>query len=105
MRIPFIGARTEWECPHPACDQTDVTHRADIHTRMHSCAGMKGLTTPFVPKGTSAKLVAHEREDYVGNEIVTTNSDGRPIMSIETVRDDGNDVTVFAPCAQGRVNS
>lgn len=105
MHIPFLSARQEWECAHPNCDQTDVTHGAGVQTRMHSCSGMKGLTTPFIPKGATAKLVAREREDYVGNERVTLNDDGRPIMSIETVRDDGsNDVTVFAPCAMGRVN-
>jgi hypothetical protein len=43
---------------------------------------------------------AVEREDYVGDEIVTTDGDNTPIMAVETIRDDGNDVAVFAPCAQ-----
>jgi hypothetical protein len=44
---------------------------------------------------------AVEREDYVGDEIVTTDGDNTPIMAVETTRDDGsNDVAVFAPCAQ-----
>jgi hypothetical protein len=43
---------------------------------------------------------AVEREDYVGKEVVTTDGEGRPVMAVETTRDDGNDVAVFAPCAQ-----
>lgn len=97
----LLNPRTDWECPN--CDQTDATFRSDVHTRMHTCPGVKGLTAPFVPKGTRCKVVAREREDYVGDESVTLDDDNRPVMALETVRDDGNDVTVFAPCALGRI--
>lgn len=102
MAVPILNPRTEWECPN--CDQTDVTHVASPHTRMHTCPGLKMMTAPFVPRGTRCKVEAHEREEYVGNELVTLNEDGRPIMSIETTRDDGNDIAVFAPCVRGRVS-
>lgn len=86
-----------WECPN--CPATDVTFEARPHTRMHNCPGLKGLTAPMVPAGTRCKVEAVERQDYVGSELVTVDGDGRPVMSVVTTRDDGNDAIVFAPCA------
>jgi hypothetical protein len=89
---------TRWECPN--CDLQDVTRCRQVpHTRMHACRGLKGLTAPMVPAGVKAKVVAVEREDYIGREVVTVDPDGRPVMNVTTVRDDGQDCTVFAPCA------
>lgn len=88
---------TRWECPN--CNATDVTHETQPHTRYHACRGLKGLTAPMVIAGTRAKVEAREREDYVGGELVTTDGEGRPIMSVVTTRDDGQDCAVFAPCA------
>lgn len=88
-----------WECPN--CDLTEVTHLpADaVASRFHTCRGLRGLTAPMVPAGTRCKVEAVEREDYVGKETVTVDGDGRPVMAIETIRDDGTDRAVFAPCA------
>lgn len=97
MAVPILSSERRWECPN--CTATDVTHEALPHTRFHSCRGLKGLTAPFVPAGTRAKVEAKEREDYVGAELVATDGDGRPVMSVVTVRDDGQDCTVLAPCA------
>lgn len=91
-----------WECP--SCDFTDVTHEARPHTQFHTCRGLKGLTAPMVPAGTKAKHETREREDWVGSEHVTLDGDGRPVMSIVTTRDDGQDCTVFAPLATGKAN-
>jgi hypothetical protein len=88
----------QWECPN--CGLTDVTREHEPHTRMHACPKMGGLTAPMVLAGTKCKIEAKEREDYIGNENVTYNEDGRPVMAIETTREDGNDVVVFAPCAE-----
>lgn len=93
----ILQPEQHWECPN--CTQTDVTHEAQPHTRMHTCRGLMGLTAPFVPAGTSCKVEAVEREDYVGNEVVTLDGENRPIMAVETTRDDGNDLAVMAPCA------
>lgn len=95
--IPILSARQEWTCPN--CAVTDVTVEARPHTRFHACGGLKGLTAPLVPAGTKCKVVAHEREDYIGSEIVTSDAEGRPIATVETVRDDGNDMIAFAGCA------
>jgi len=84
-----------WECPN--CNFKDITREAAVHTRFHACRGLRGLTAPMVPAGTKAKVVAKEREDYVGNETVQTDGEGRPIMSIITERDDGQDCAVLAP--------
>jgi hypothetical protein len=89
---------TRWECLK--CPVTDVTREREPHTRMHQCGGLGGLETPMVPAGTRGKLVVHEREDYVGDADVYHHG-GRPIMSVEVVRDNGNDLAVFAETAYG----
>jgi hypothetical protein len=93
----LLDAVRRWECPN--CTATDVTHEAAPHSRFHACRGLRGLTAPMVPAGTRCKVVALEREDYVGRDVVTTDGEGRPVMAVETTRDDGTDRAVFAPCA------
>ena len=101
MSVPLLGREQRWECPN--CPATDVTREAEPHTRFHACAGLKGLTAPMVPAGTRAKVEAIERGDYLNGDHVTRDGDGRPVMAVETTRDDGNDVAVFAPCATATV--
>lgn len=86
-----------WECPN--CEHTDRTFEAEPHSRFHFCRGLRGLTAPMVPAGTRCKVEAHERGDYVGDELVQVDGAGRPVMSVVTTRDDGTDCAVFAPCA------
>jgi hypothetical protein len=96
MVVDLIPER-RWVCPN--CTQTDVTREAQPHTRFHSCAGLKGLTAPFVEAGVACKVEAVERGDWVGRELVQADGEGRPVMSVVTTRDDGTDVAVMAPCA------
>jgi hypothetical protein len=91
--------RTKWVCPN--CPVEAITHVAQQHTEMHVCKGMKGLTVPMVREGTKAIHRSVEREDYINGEAVQTDADGRPVMSVITEREDGQDVTVFAPTAKG----
>lgn len=97
MTLPILNSERHWECPN--CTAQDVTHEAKPHTRMHTCRGLRGLTAPMVPAGTRCKVEAVEREDYIKKENVTLDGEGRPIMRVETTRDEGNDVAVFAPVA------
>jgi hypothetical protein len=90
---------TRWECPN--CPAQDVTRIAGPHARFHICAGLAGLNAPMVPAGTRAKVEAVEREDYIGDEDVQYDANGRPIMAVVTTRADGNDVAVYAPTAHG----
>jgi hypothetical protein len=60
---------------------------------------LRGLTAPFVPEGTKCKVESKEREDYVGKELVQTDGEGRPVMSVVTTRDEGQDCAVMAPTA------
>ncbi len=100
-RVPLLAPpQTCWECPD--CDLTDVTRQYGPHTRYHPCRGLRGLSAPMVPAGTKAKITAHEREDYIGGDVVQTDGEGRPVMAVVTTRDDGTDVTVLAPCATAR---
>jgi len=90
-----------WFCP--SCPQTAVTREVSPHTRYHACrsgGSLAGLTVPMLRVGTDAKVIAREREDYVGREEVQTNAHGRPIMSTIIERADGsNDCVAYAPCA------
>ena len=65
----------------------------------HRCKKMAGLMVALIPAGTKAKVEAIERQDYVGKELVQTDLDGRVIMSTVVTRDEGQDCTVYAPCA------
>lgn len=100
--IPVLDPVRQWECPN--CGLTDTTREARPHTRFHACPKLRGLTAPMVPAGTRAKVELREREDYVGDEMVQLDPERkRPVMSIVTTRDDGQDAVVFAPTAQGRM--
>jgi hypothetical protein len=96
----ILTTEQHWACPN--CDVTEVT-QGQPGNRFHNCAGLKGLTAPMVPAGTKCKVEAMEREDYVGKEVLTYDTEGRPITAVNVTRDDGNDVVVFAPCATARM--
>jgi hypothetical protein len=100
MTVPILNAERRWVCPN--CDLKDVTSMAQPHTRFHSCAGLAGISAPLVPEGTKASVRAVEREDYIGREHVTYDGNKRPIMSVITTRDDGQDCAVLAPTATGK---
>lgn len=100
MTAVLLQAEHRWECPN--CPLQDVTHAAGPHSRYHACKGLQGLSVPMVPAGTRCKIVAVEREEWIGAEDVQyAPQTGRPVAMAVTVRDDGQDCTVFAPCARG----
>lgn len=86
-----------WECPN--CNVRERTERT-VPNRYHQCAGLRGLLAPLVPEGTRAKTEAVDREDYVDDEMVQTDDDGRPIMAVHTTSDAGDHRIVFAPTAR-----
>lgn len=94
---PIVQPIHHWYCPN--CRLEDVTHEPRPHTRFHICKGLYGLTAPMIPTGTKARVFAVEREDYVGKEHVQLDGRGRPVMSVVTVREDGQDCIAFAPTA------
>jgi hypothetical protein len=99
--IPLLTAVNRWYCPN--CHKEDVTHEPRPHSRFHVCPKLRGLTAPMVQQGTKAKIELKEREDYVNGEKVQVDPERRrPVMSVVTTRDDGQDVAVFAPTATGR---
>lgn len=53
----------------------------------------------MVEAGVKAKVEAVERGDYIGSDDVQVDNEGRPVMSVVTVRDDGQDCVVYAPTA------
>lgn len=90
----------DWQCV--SCGLTDRTPPSK-NNRYHSCPKMGGLTVPLVRKGVHAKNEMVMREDFVGSEKVRLDDQGRPVMSVVTTRDNGQDVTVYAPTAVARV--
>lgn len=85
----------KWHCPN--CTRYTVT--IGQANRYHDCPALAGLSVPMVPAGTRAKIEVREREDYIGTEDVQYDGNGRPIMSVVTTRDDGQDCAVYAPTA------
>lgn len=101
MDVPIIGGVTDWVCPN--CKATDQTAETKPHVRMHICPKLGGITAPMVRSGTKARIVRHDREDYIGEEQVQRDESGRPLMSVTVERPDGsNDTIVYAPMARGR---
>lgn len=93
--------RQVWECPN--CDVNAITYGKQ--NRFHNCAGLGGFLAPMVPQGQDCAVELKVREDYVGKESVRYDAEGRPIMAAEVTRDDGNDVVVYAPCANTRITT
>jgi hypothetical protein len=107
MDTPLLTATRDWHCPN--CGHTERTQGGPAvpvgggAARFHRCAKLRGMLAPLLLAGVSAKVEVREREDYVGREAVTLDPErGRPVMSVVTTRDDGQDVVVFAPTATGR---
>ena len=85
----------QWVCPN--CLEQDVTPW-DTPNRFHKCRALAGITAPMVPAGDRARVVAVEREDYVGRADVQVDGYGRPISAVRTEREDGsNDTLILAP--------
>jgi hypothetical protein len=93
----LLDATRRWTCPN--CTSELVTKTAVDKPVLHPCRGLKGLIAPMVPAGIRAKVEAVEREDYIGTERVRLQN-GRPIMSVVTTRNEGQDTVVFAPTAR-----
>ena len=81
MSVPILVREQRWYCPN--CLVESVSRQANVHTRFHRC-----------------KVEAIERQDYVGQEKVQLDpKHKRPVMSVVTTRDNGQDCMVFAPVA------
>lgn len=102
MKPLLLAVEHRWECPN--CVDTKVTRETRPHTPFHSCRGLRGLMAPFVAAGTRCKVEVQERDDYVGKELVQVDGNGRPVMSVVTTRDNGQDCAVYAPCATASRN-
>ena len=90
-----------WHCPE--CHKEAVTSGPRREVPWHACPRVRGLNVPMLPAGTKGKLEAKEREDYIGTEMVQLDPErGRPVQSVVTTRDDGQDATVYAPTATMR---
>lgn len=69
--------------------------------RLHNCSALFGLAVPLVPEGMRAEARAVERQDYVGGEVGLRYVDGRPVMAVEVMRNEGTDAVVFPGTAMG----
>jgi hypothetical protein len=97
--MTLLSVTQHWYCPN--CGLTEETQNKP--NRWHPCPKLRGLSAPLAPAGTKAKVELREREDYVGSERVQLDPERkRPVMSIVTTRDNGQDVIVFAATATGK---
>lgn len=97
---------SDWYCPSCTVEFRRMkAARPGDGPPMHRCRSQRNLLIPMVPKGIAAKHVLREREDFVDGEQVQLDGEGRPTMSVETWRDDGQDVIVYAPAATGEGES
>lgn len=97
MTAVLLRTEFHWTCPN--CTFTDITYGVKPHTRFHICK-QNGLNAPMVQDGVRAKVEVRRPEDYIRNEMVQTDPNGRPIMSVITTRDEGQDCAIYAPTAQ-----
>jgi hypothetical protein len=104
MTVPILAPPViDWYCPN--CGAEDQTREPRVHIRYHTCPKLRYLSAPMVRKGVAAKVEIHEIEGYVGKELVQYDPEvGRPIMNIETTRDEGTDLMVFAPTATASIH-
>jgi len=99
--IPTLTPVNRWYCPN--CGKQDVSYEARPHSRFHICPKLRHLSAPMVPLDTKAKVELREREDYTNGDVVALDPERRrPVMSIITTRDNGQDVAVFAPTATAK---
>lgn len=85
----------QWHCPN--C--TEAARTFDDAIPMHRCRSGTGILLPLIVDGTKAKIQIVEREDYVGKELVPRDINDRPVMSVVTTRDDGQDCIIFPATA------
>lgn len=104
----LITPETYWVCNARGCGQTAVTREPGEHQRFHTCRGrdgQAGMSAPMQRAGVRCDVRAVERQDYIAGDDVQLNADGRPVMSIITIRDDGQDCAAYAPCATARIET
>jgi len=94
----ILGGPTEWYCPN--CDSKAYTVAGSTKSPFHPCGKLGAIMSPLVRVGEKAKVEAVERQDYVGSELVQTDVDGRPVMSVVVTRDEGQDCAVFPGVAK-----
>lgn len=56
---------------------------------------------PLVDIQFDSKVEVMRHEDYIGKESVQKDADGKPVMSIVTTRDEGQDTAVYPSTATG----
>lgn len=97
--ILLTPAERHWQCP--TCELQHVTNGPLSSQPMHHCPFLRGIAVPFVEvlEGVRAQRARHvvvDWGDYVGDQIVRRDADGRPVSAVRTERADGsNDVVVF----------
>ena len=93
----------DWYCP--SCGMTArLPLPKPKQSHMHTCPKLRFLSAPLMLAGIAAKHELVERGDYVGREKVQLDPDrGRPVQSLVTTRDKGQDAIIFAPVAAATV--
>jgi hypothetical protein len=100
-RVIHAGNLTEYACSR--CDTTATIPITAAGSPMHTCAGAGGMTVPLALAGKSSKVELVERQDYVGDDDVQRDDEGRVWMSVVVTTDEQESVAVYAPCAHAKI--
>lgn len=92
------------KCDARALMKSTAAPDTKFEGQFHQCPGAFGMLAPLMPEGVVRKVEVLEPEDYVGGEMVQFGNHGRPVMALETTREDGTDRIVYAPTAVGRMS-
>lgn len=105
MEVPLLRVPYEdWYCPNGCYNAERVPAMPPGSTRFHNCPKLHGLSAPLERVGTDCKVVAIERQDYLGAETQATGDDGVPYMAVETQHADGHtDLAVNAGLAHAEL--
>lgn len=101
-RVPLLVASQDWYCPNCSTGET-TKPMPGFAAPFHQCPGLHGLNAPLVRAGVRCAVVAEERQDYLAGDVQATGDDGKPYMSVRTIRDDGEDLLVNAGLARARL--
>jgi hypothetical protein len=102
LAVPY----QDWKCPACGREERVCPPLPPNAARMHTCPRLHMIAAPMVPAAADAKVIAVERQDYLGREVQQTGDDGRAYMAVQTWYADGhNDTAVHAPVARAHIRT
>jgi hypothetical protein len=103
--LALLHPERHYQCPE--CGQRQVKRGpipdGSVESVFHRCPKLAGVLAPIPQAGIRCTLQVVEREDYLHGDLPQTDGNGKVVMAVRTLRDDGEDCAVLAPTAVGRI--